>query len=133
MNNGWCVLLCVFSKIGFPPFIMMYVYVWIGSNYVFLGVDMCIKLGYVYVGWVCMDGWMWGMEMWVWVVVSVWGMGVVVGSVNSMKVVVLVGGMMNGINMYNCMYVCGVGVGVGVGWVGWCGGVWMVLGVGVLV
>ena len=46
MNNFWLLFLCFFSKIGFPPFFIILAFVWFGSNYIFLFVDIIIKLGY---------------------------------------------------------------------------------------
>ena len=101
---------------------MMYIYVWLGSNYIFLCVDMCIKIGYVYVLLLCFDSYVWvcGLEFWVYIVVFYVCVYYVMRCVYSMKVIVLVGGLMNGINIYNCVCVCGsMWVYVGYVWMGW--------------
>ena len=126
LNNGWLILLMVIAKIGFPPFIILFIYIWMGSNWWFIGVDMVIKLGYIYVLVLMMDlyNWMYNMEMICIMVVSYSWVYNYVRWLWIMKVLVMISGMMNGMVMYNCVLVCGVlcgGVGYGVIWMGgWC-------------
>ena len=46
MNNFYILILCIFSKIGFAPFIIILASIWFSSNYIFLFIDLIIKFGY---------------------------------------------------------------------------------------
>ena len=126
LNNGWFIVLCMVAKIGFPPFIILFIYIWMGSNWWFIGVDMMIKLGYMCVLVLIMDlyNWVFYMEMIIWMVMSYSWMYDYVRWLWTMKVLVMISGMMNGMMIYNCVLVCGVlmgWMGYGVLWMGgWC-------------
>ena len=130
LNNGWLVLGSIIAKIGFPPFIILFIYIWMGSNWWFIGVDMMIKLGYIYVLVLMMDlyNWVYYMEMIILMVMSYSWVYNYVRWLWTMKVLVMISGMMNGMVMYNCVLVCGVLMG----WLGygvlWMGG-WGLVGV----
>lgn len=134
LNNGWLIILCIFAKIGFPPFIILFIYIWMGSNWWFIGVDMVVKLGYIYGMVLIMDlyNWVFYMEMIILMVIGYSWMYNYVRWIWTMKVLVMISGMMNGVVMYNCVLVCGVlmgWLGYGVLWMGGlgvCGGSVMV-------
>lgn len=46
LNNIYILILCLFSKIGFAPFILIIASIWFCSNYWFLLIDIIIKFGY---------------------------------------------------------------------------------------
>ena len=108
LNNGWFIIICIIAKIGFPPFIILFIYIWMGSNWWFIGVDMMIKLGYVYLLVLIMDwnNWVYYMEMVILVVMSYSWMYNNVRWLWTMKVLVMISGIMNGMVMYNCVLVC---------------------------
>ena len=128
LNNGWLILWCIVAKIGFPPFIILFVYIWMGSNWWFIGVDMMIKLGYIFIMVLMMDlyNWVYYMEMIILMVISYSWVYNYVRWLWMMKVLIMISGMMNGMIMYNCVIICGLCIG----WLGygilWFGGLCIV-------